>query len=255
MRQADQKRHAVEALRGSIYNIIAAGDSHNDLAMLQAADEGIPLCPTDAFAAANSEFPVTRDHAALRAQIEKFLAQNATPFQETNFRPLCGAGVRHHRPTCMPPLIKLTVGSSGAFCKITPDYLTSDPAKCNVIHADGSGTKSLVAYMQWKETGDLSVFRGIAQDSLVMNLDDLLCIGATGPIVFSSTINRNSRRFSADALAELIAGNEAFLTKLRGLGIEAVSRWRRNRRRGRPYSDCDRRYLRCCGHESLSGHH
>ncbi len=111
----------------------------------------------------------------------------------------------------------------GAFCKITPDYLTGDATKCNIIHADGSGTKALIAYLHWRETGDARVFRGIAQDSLVMNLDDLLCAGATGPIVFSSTINRNARRFPAGPLAELIAGHEEFLTKLRKLGIKAVS--------------------------------
>jgi phosphoribosylformylglycinamidine cyclo-ligase len=111
----------------------------------------------------------------------------------------------------------------GAFCKITPDHLTGDRKLCNVIHSDGSGTKALVAYLHWKETGDARVFRGIAQDSLVMNLDDLLCIGATGRIIFSSTINRNARRFPAEPLAELIAGHEDFLAKLRQLGIEVVS--------------------------------
>ncbi len=111
----------------------------------------------------------------------------------------------------------------GAFCKITPDHLTGDPKKCNVIHADGSGTKVLLAYLHWRETGDARVFRGIAQDSLVMNLDDLLCVGATGRIVFSSTINRNARRFPAGPLAELIAGHEDFINRLRALGIEAVN--------------------------------
>jgi phosphoribosylformylglycinamidine cyclo-ligase len=110
-----------------------------------------------------------------------------------------------------------------AFCKITPDHLTGDAAKCNVIHADGAGTKTLLAYLHWRETGDARVFRGIAQDSLVMNLDDLLCIGATGRIVFSSTINRNARRFPAGPLAELIAGHEDFINRLRALGIEAVN--------------------------------
>jgi len=110
-----------------------------------------------------------------------------------------------------------------AFCKITPDHLTGDPAKCNVIHADGAGTKALLAYLHWRETGDARVFRGIAQDSLVMNLDDLLCVGATGRIVFSSTINRNARRFSAGPLAELIAGHEDFINQLRALGIDAVN--------------------------------
>jgi len=110
-----------------------------------------------------------------------------------------------------------------AFCKITPDHLTGNSALCNVIHADGSGTKSILAYLHWRETGDARVFRGIAQDSLVMNLDDLLCVGATGKILFSSTINRNARRFPAGPLAELIAGNDEFISKLRRLGIEAVN--------------------------------
>ncbi len=110
-----------------------------------------------------------------------------------------------------------------AFCKITPDHLTGDKSKCNVIHADGSGTKSVLAYLHWRETGDARVFRGIAQDSLVMNLDDLNCVGATGPIVFSSTINRNARRFPAAPLAELIQGNEDFIHTLRRLGIDAIN--------------------------------
>jgi phosphoribosylformylglycinamidine cyclo-ligase len=110
-----------------------------------------------------------------------------------------------------------------AFCKITADHLTGDAAKCNVIHADGAGTKSLLAYLHWRETGDARVFRGIAQDSLVMNLDDLLCVGATGKIIFSSTINRNARRFPAGPLAELIGGHEDFINRLRALGIEAVN--------------------------------
>ncbi|HTB62923.1 MAG TPA: AIR synthase-related protein [Opitutales bacterium] len=110
-----------------------------------------------------------------------------------------------------------------AFCKVTPDHLTGDAKKCNVIHADGAGTKALLAYLHWRETGDARVFRGIAQDSLVMNLDDLLCVGATGRIVFSSTINRNARRFPAGPLAELIAGHEDFINQLRALGIEAVN--------------------------------
>ncbi|MGJ3243072.1 MAG: GntR family transcriptional regulator [Opitutales bacterium] len=107
----------------------------------------------------------------------------------------------------------------GAFCKIHPDFLTGDPEACVAIHADGAGTKSLVAYLLFRECGDPSVFRATAQDSLVMNLDDLLCIGALDRILFSSTVNRNARRFSDEALAELIAGTEAFLEKLRGHGI------------------------------------
>ena len=111
----------------------------------------------------------------------------------------------------------------GAFCKITKDYLTGDPSKCNVIHADGAGTKSIIAYLWYRETGDASVFRGTAQDSLVMNLDDLACIGATDDVVVSSTVNRNARKFPGEALAELIAGTEEFLENLRDLGIRITS--------------------------------
>lgn len=111
----------------------------------------------------------------------------------------------------------------GSFCKLTEDYLTGDPEKCNVIHADGSGTKSILGYLHYRETGDASVFAGIAQDSIVMNIDDLLCIGATGRILLSSTVNRNARNFPADALAALIEGTESFLEKLRGMGVDIHS--------------------------------
>lgn len=111
----------------------------------------------------------------------------------------------------------------GAFCKITEDYLTGDPSKCNVIHADGSGTKSLLAYLHYRETDEASVFRGIAQDSIAMNLDDLLCVGCTGGILMSSTVNRNPRHFPGKALAELINGTEEFLARLRELGISISS--------------------------------
>jgi phosphoribosylformylglycinamidine cyclo-ligase len=106
-----------------------------------------------------------------------------------------------------------------AFCKITEDYLTGDPDLCNVIHADGSGSKSLLAYLHYRETGDARVFRGIAQDSIVMNLDDLACVGATGRILCSSTINRNAKRIGANVLAELISGTDEFLAQLRAQGV------------------------------------
>ncbi len=112
---------------------------------------------------------------------------------------------------------------AGAFCKITRDFLTGDASLCNVIHSDGSGTKSIIAYLWYRETGDASVFRGISQDSIVMNIDDLLCIGAVGRILLSNTVNRNARNFGADALANLIGGAEDFLEKLRGLGIKVFS--------------------------------
>jgi phosphoribosylformylglycinamidine cyclo-ligase len=106
-----------------------------------------------------------------------------------------------------------------AFCKITEDYLTGDPDLCNVIHADGSGSKSLLAYLHYRETGDASVFRGIAQDSIVMNLDDLACVGATSRILCSSTINRNAKRIGADVLGHLISGTDEFLARLRSQGV------------------------------------
>lgn len=111
----------------------------------------------------------------------------------------------------------------GAFCKMTEDVLTGDPALCNVTHSDGSGTKALLAYLWWRETGDASVFRGIAQDSVVMNVDDLLCVGAVDRILLSSTVNRNARRIPGEVLRELIEGTEDCLARLReaGLGIRS----------------------------------
>lgn len=111
----------------------------------------------------------------------------------------------------------------GAFCKITEDYLTGSKKKCNVIHSDGSGTKSIIAYLYFKETGDASVFRGISQDSIVMNIDDLLCIGAVERILLSNTVNRNAKNFTGAALAQLILGSEEFLAKLRKLGVKIYS--------------------------------
>ncbi len=111
----------------------------------------------------------------------------------------------------------------GAFCKITEDYLTGSKKKCNVIHSDGSGTKSIIAYLYFKETGDASVFRGISQDSIVMNIDDLLCIGAVERILLSNTVNRNAKNFTGQALAQLILGSEDFLAKLRKLGVKIYS--------------------------------
>ncbi|RPG83133.1 MAG: phosphoribosylformylglycinamidine cyclo-ligase [Coraliomargarita sp. TMED73] len=107
----------------------------------------------------------------------------------------------------------------GAFCKIGIDQLTGDPDKCNIIHADGSGTKSTLAYLHYRETGDPSAFRKTAQDSIVMNLDDLLCVGATEGILLSSTVNRNARNLPGEALAELISGTESFLSTLREQGV------------------------------------
>ena len=110
-----------------------------------------------------------------------------------------------------------------AFCKIVPDYLTGDEDYCLVMHADGAGTKSSLAYMYWKKTGDLSVWKGIAQDALIMNLDDLLCVGATGPIMLSSTIGRNKNLIPGEVISEIINGTEEILAELRSYGLEIHS--------------------------------
>lgn len=110
-----------------------------------------------------------------------------------------------------------------AFCKIVADNLTGDASKCVVTHSDGSGTKALLAYLWWKETGDASVFRGIAQDSIVMNIDDLLCVGVTKGVILSSTINRNAKAIPGAILAELINGTEDVLAMLREQGFGITS--------------------------------
>jgi phosphoribosylformylglycinamidine cyclo-ligase len=110
-----------------------------------------------------------------------------------------------------------------AFCKIVPDYLAQDPAYCTVMHADGAGTKSSLAYIYWKETGDLSVWKGIAQDAIIMNIDDLLCVGATSNIVLSSTIGRNKNRIPGEVIAALINGTEEVLAMLRDSGLDIIS--------------------------------
>ena len=110
-----------------------------------------------------------------------------------------------------------------AFCKIVPDYLTGSKNHCVVMHADGAGTKSSLAYMYWKETGDASVWKGIAQDALIMNLDDLICVGATTNILLSSTIGRNKNLVDGSVIAAIINGTEELLEELRGLGIDIHS--------------------------------
>ena len=110
-----------------------------------------------------------------------------------------------------------------AFCKIIPDLLGGDPNYCNLMHADGAGTKSSLAYIYWRETGDLSVWKGIAQDALVMNLDDLLCVGATDNILLSSTIGRNKSLIPGEVIAEIINGTEELLESLRKLGVGIYS--------------------------------
>lgn len=110
-----------------------------------------------------------------------------------------------------------------AFCKIIPDLLGGDPDYCNIMHADGAGTKSSLAYVYWKETGDMSVWKGIAQDAIVMNLDDLLCVGAYNNILLSSTIGRNKKLIPGEVISAIINGAEEFLEKLRILGIGIYS--------------------------------
>ncbi len=110
-----------------------------------------------------------------------------------------------------------------AFCKIVPDHLTGSQDHCVVMHADGAGTKSSLAYMYWKETGDVSVWRGIAQDALIMNVDDLLCVGCTGPILVSSTIGRNKHLVPGEVIKEIIQGTESLLADLRDQGLDIRS--------------------------------
>jgi phosphoribosylformylglycinamidine cyclo-ligase len=111
----------------------------------------------------------------------------------------------------------------GAFCKIVPDYLGNSDEHCIIMHADGAGTKSSLAYMYWKETGDLSVWKGIAQDALIMNIDDLLCVGATDNILLSSTIGRNKNLIPGSVIKAIIEGTEEILSDLRSYGIEVYS--------------------------------
>jgi len=106
-----------------------------------------------------------------------------------------------------------------AFCKIVPDYLTNDEAYCLIMHADGAGTKSSLAYLYWKETGDLSVWKGIAQDALIMNIDDLLCVGATDNIMLSSTIGRNKNLVPGEVISAIINGTEELIEELKSFGV------------------------------------
>ena len=110
-----------------------------------------------------------------------------------------------------------------AFCKIVPDHLTNNDDYCLAMHADGAGTKSSLAYIYWRETGDLSVWKGIAQDSLVMNLDDLLCVGITSNILYSSTIGRNKKKITPEVLSSIIDGTEELIDELNNHGINITS--------------------------------
>src|SRR6185369_15332124 len=111
----------------------------------------------------------------------------------------------------------------GAFCKVVPDILTGDENYFTIMHADGAGTKSSLAYIYWKETGDMSVWKGIAQDAIVMNTDDLLCVGATGPILLSSTIGRNKNLVPGEVISTIINGTEELLAMLRQHGMNIIS--------------------------------
>jgi phosphoribosylformylglycinamidine cyclo-ligase len=109
-----------------------------------------------------------------------------------------------------------------AFCKIVPDFLGGDPEWCNIMHADGAGTKSSLAYLYWKETGDLSVWKGIAQDALIMNIDDLLCVGATNNILLSSTIGRNKNKIPGEVIAAIINGTDELCAELSAMGVTII---------------------------------
>ncbi len=110
-----------------------------------------------------------------------------------------------------------------AFCKIVPDYLTGSDDHCVVMHADGAGTKSSLAYAYWKKTGDISVWKGVAQDALIMNIDDLLCVGATGPIMLSSTIGRNKGLIPGEVIKAIIEGTEELIEDLKQYGVDIIS--------------------------------
>jgi len=110
-----------------------------------------------------------------------------------------------------------------AFCKIVPDHLTGDEEYCTIMHADGAGTKSSLAYMYWKETGDISVWKGIAQDAIIMNIDDLLCVGCTDKILLSSTIGRNKNLIPGEVISAIINGTEEVLQMLRDNGVNIIS--------------------------------
>lgn len=145
----------------------------------------------------------------------------AAPSDESRYQ---ARGVSAEKTEVHSAVDKLEAGLfPGAFCKITEDFLSGDPEKCNVIHADGAGTKSILAYLWYKETGDASVFRGIAQDSIVMNLDDLLCVGVNGRILISNTINRNALNCPGEIVSELIEGTEEFLANLRSHDVNIYS--------------------------------
>ena len=135
-----------------------------------------------------------------------------------------GRGVSAHKEDVHGAIRKLDKGLfPHAFCKIVPDYLSGDEEYCLVMHADGAGTKSSLAYLYWKETNDLSVWKGIAQDALVMNIDDLLCVGAIGDIMLSSTIGRNKNLINGDVISAVINGMEELIAEYKSFGVNIIS--------------------------------
>lgn len=135
-----------------------------------------------------------------------------------------GRGVSSGKEDVHKAISKLDKGLfPNAFCKIVPDLAGNDPEWCNIMHADGAGTKSSLAYLYWRETGDLSVWKGIAQDAIVMNTDDLMCVGAMENILLSSTIGRNKYRVPGEVISAIINGTEEFLAMLRDHGVDIIS--------------------------------
>jgi len=133
-------------------------------------------------------------------------------------------GVSHQKEDVHNAIKKIDKGLfPKAFCKIIPDYLTGSEEHCIFMHADGAGTKSSLAYMYWKETGDISVWKGIAQDAIIMNIDDLLCVGATDNILLSSTIGRNKSLIPGEVIAEIINGTEAIASQLKEMGVNVIT--------------------------------
>lgn len=130
-------------------------------------------------------------------------------------------GVSAQKEDVHKPIQKLDKGLfPNAFCKVYPDYWGGDENYCNLMHADGAGTKSILAYLYWKETGDLSVWKGIAVDAIVMNIDDLLCVGATGPFTYSSTIGRNKHLIPGEVISQIINGSQEYFDLMQSYGID-----------------------------------
>lgn len=133
-------------------------------------------------------------------------------------------GVSHQKEDVHKAISKIDKGLfPNAFCKVIPDVLSGDVNRCNLIHADGAGTKSSLAYIYWKETGDMSVWKGVAQDAIVMNLDDLLCVGAVNNFLLSSTIGRNKKRIPGEIIGAIINGTEEFIAQMEKHGIKIHS--------------------------------